>query len=280
MTTEFVVLKHSAPSVLHKYGHHIGAIRSEQPAIASALVESGQLALTLMQQALLAAPASLPALLSDLAAHLRATARSADATLCCYLRPHTRIRGDYPGFPRTVSRKTLPIHCGAPHWTSSDNGITCSCVRWKYTDPVVVLSVSRWRSPQRARTHPQGWHLENRDTWIGATDAAAFLRFLGFDAVLVDFSSPKALAARRQAKAVLEAAAGKGPAALQQAQLSLHQLWSDAGGAAPPLCKTDVSMPAEFRRWSACTFPPNALLVVLVSALWSTLLCSMSCHAP
>jgi hypothetical protein len=95
--------------------------------------------------------------------------------------------------------------------------------------PAVAAPLMR-RSPRPT----QGWHLEHRDTWIGATDAAAFLRFLGFEAVLVDFSSPASAEARRQAKDILEEiqvahAAGRTDVA-STAQQSLHSLWAMAGG--------------------------------------------------
>lgn len=116
----------------------------------------------------------------------------------------------------------------------------------------------------------QGWALAGRDTWIGATDATALLRFFGFDAVLVDFSSPEALALQQRARAQLAAGghALDGAATAQQApqqapqqqhgpnaqvapagqpappqpqpqQQSLHQLWAAVGGAPhsrQPLC--------------------------------------------
>ena len=79
----------------------------------------------------------------------------------------------------------------------------------------------------------QGWNLEGKDTWIGATDAAAFLRFLGFDAVLVDFSSPEAQSARSEALQVLgqlQAARSAGHAAVAASlENSLHALWVHAG---------------------------------------------------
>jgi hypothetical protein len=84
----------------------------------------------------------------------------------------------------------------------------------------------------------QGWHLAGRDTWIGATDAAAFLRFLGFEAVLVEFSSPEAQRARSEALATLESiqAARIQGRADEAARLErgLHALWVNAGCAPPP----------------------------------------------
>lgn len=85
----------------------------------------------------------------------------------------------------------------------------------------------------------QGWNLEGKDTWIGATDAAAFLRFLGFDAVLLDFSSPEAQSARTEALQVLgqlQAARSAGQATVAaNLESSLHALWVHAGCAPPRL---------------------------------------------
>lgn len=90
------------------------------------------------------------------------------------------------------------------------------------------------RSPCRDM---QGWNLEGKDTWIGATDAAAFLRFLGFDAVLVDFSSPEAQSARSEALQVLgqlQAARSAGQESVAaNLESSLHALWVHAGCALP-----------------------------------------------
>lgn len=81
--------------------------------------------------------------------------------------------------------------------------------------------------------HLQGWSLAGRDTWIGATDAAAFLRFLGFEAVLVEFSSPEAQRARVEALKALESiqnarVQGKRDEAAKL-EAGLHALWVNAG---------------------------------------------------
>lgn len=85
----------------------------------------------------------------------------------------------------------------------------------------------------------QGWNLAGRDTWIGATDAAAFLRFLGFEAVLVEFSSPEAQRARAEALAALEniQTARTQGLSVEAARLEggLHALWVNAGCVPPSL---------------------------------------------
>jgi hypothetical protein len=76
----------------------------------------------------------------------------------------------------------------------------------------------------------QGWQLDGKDTWIGATDAASLLRFLGFAATLVDFTSPSASAAQIAArKTLLEAQQAGDRKDGTQAQESLHALWASTG---------------------------------------------------
>jgi hypothetical protein len=79
----------------------------------------------------------------------------------------------------------------------------------------------------------QGWHLDEKDIWIGATDAAAFLRFLGFETVLINFVSSDAIRARQQATEtlrLLQDAVSKGRTAEAQAlKGTLHTLWMNTG---------------------------------------------------
>jgi hypothetical protein len=76
----------------------------------------------------------------------------------------------------------------------------------------------------------QGWQLDGKDTWIGATDAASLLRFLGFAATLVDFTSPSACAAQIAArKTLLEAQQSGERKDAAQAKESLHALWASTG---------------------------------------------------
>lgn len=86
----------------------------------------------------------------------------------------------------------------------------------------------------------QGWQLAGRDTWIGATDAAAFLRFLGFEAVLVEFSSPEAQRARAAAlKSLQNIQAARAQGQEEEAarlEGGLHALWVNAGCVCSSVC--------------------------------------------
>jgi D-serine dehydratase len=78
----------------------------------------------------------------------------------------------------------------------------------------------------------KGWMLDGKDTWIGATDAASLLRFLGFAATLVDFTSPSACAAQIAARKMLLEAQQTGNGTKHASmQESLHTLWAAAGSA-------------------------------------------------
>ena len=102
-----------------------------------------------------------------------------------------------------------------------------------------------------ARGGVQGWALEGRDTWIGATDGAALLRFLGFEAVLLDFTSPSAVAAQAAArKALLDAQrggrdGGGGGASGAARTDTLHGLWAAAGSARPLVMRVTVPLGAR-----------------------------------